>query len=171
MRKGRTMPLFVVHKHKGTRLHYDFRLEIKGVLKSWAVPKGPSMNPADKRLAVAVDDHDLVYAGYEGVIPPDSYGAGPVMVWDTGEYEDLSPGGSEKGKIELSLSGEKLVGKFALVKMKGRGEGNWLLIKMKDGKEIEDDILTTFPDSVKSGRSLEDIAKEPPTPPPCPVKE
>lgn len=165
------MPLFVVQKHKGTRLHYDFRLEIDGILKSWAVPKGPSMNPADKRLAVAVDDHDLVYADYEGVIPPDSYGAGPVMVWDTGEYEDLSPGGYERGKIEVSLSGKKLTGKFALIRMKGRGEENWLLIKMKDGLESEEDILATAPNSVTSDRSLEEIAEENPTPPPCAVKE
>ena len=165
------MPLFVIQKHRGTRLHYDFRLEMDGVLKSWAVPKGPSMNPADKRLAVAVDDHDLVYADYEGVIPPDSYGAGPVMVWDTGEYEDLTPGGYERGKIEVSLSGGKLSGKYALIRMKGRGEENWLLIKMKDGLETDDDILTAAPNSVKSGKTLEEIAQEEPTPPPCAVKE
>jgi len=165
------MPIFVVQKHRGTRLHYDFRLEMEGVLKSWAVPKGPSMNPKERRLAVAVDDHDLVYADYEGVIPPDSYGAGPVMIWDTGEYEDLAPGGYDRGKIEIQLSGSKLSGKFALIRMKGRGDENWLLIKMKDGYETDEDILKTAPDSVKTGKTLEDISRESPTPPPCQVKE
>jgi bifunctional non-homologous end joining protein LigD len=129
------------------------------------------MNPADKRLAVAVEDHEMVYADYEGVIPPDSYGAGPVMVWDTGEYEDLTPGGYERGKIEVALSGKKLTGKFALIRMKGRGDENWLLIKMKDGLESDGDILSTAPNSVTSGKSLEEIAEEDPTPPPCAVKE
>jgi len=165
------MPLFVVHKHRATRLHYDFRLEHGGVFKSWAVPKGPSMATSEKRLAVAVPDHELSYAGYEGVIPEGSYGAGPVMIWDTGTYRDLAPAGWDTGHIEVELSGTKLVGKYALVLMKGRGEGNWLLMKMKDGKEREDDILVTAPDSAASGRSIEEIAAAPPTPPPCEVKE
>jgi bifunctional non-homologous end joining protein LigD len=166
------MPIFVVHKHRGTRLHYDFRLEKDGVLVSWAVPKGPSMRSSEKRLAVAVPDHEMSYADWEGVIPDGSYGAGPVMVWDKGTYEDLAPDGWKKGRVEISLSGKKLVGKFALVLMKGRGENNWLLIKMKDGAELEEgDILETAPDSVKTGRSLDQIAKEPPTAPPCEVKE
>jgi bifunctional non-homologous end joining protein LigD len=166
------MPIFVVQKHRGRRLHYDFRLERNGVLVSWAVPKGPSMKTADRRLAVAVPDHDLAYADYEGVIPEGSYGAGPVMVWDTGTYRDLAPGGWEAGRIEVELAGHKLVGSFALVLMKGRGEGNWLLMKMKDSKQLEQgDILEDAPDSVKTGRSLEEIAAEAPTTPPCEVKE
>jgi bifunctional non-homologous end joining protein LigD len=169
--KKQTDKIFVVQKHKGKRLHYDFRLEMDGVLKSWAVPKGPSMNPADKRLAVEVEDHDLVYAGYEGVIPDGMYGAGPVMVWDTGGYEDLKPGGIDQGRIEVELFGEKLKGKFAVVKMKGRGDKNWLFIKMKDGMEGDYDITQSAPDSVKTKRSLEEIEKEPPTSPPCEVKE
>jgi bifunctional non-homologous end joining protein LigD len=166
------MPLFVIQKHHAKRLHYDFRLEKDGVLVSWAIPKGPSMTTSEKRLAVAVDDHDLSYAGYEGVIPETSYGAGPVMVWDTGTYRDISPAGWEKGRIEVELSGTKLVGKFALIQMKGRGEKNWLLMKMKDGREHQEgDILQTAPDSAKTGRSLEEIQAESPTPPPCEVKE
>jgi bifunctional non-homologous end joining protein LigD len=166
------MPLFVIQKHNAKRLHYDFRLEKDGVLVSWAIPKGPSMITSEKRLAVAVPDHDLSYADYEGVIPEGSYGAGPVMVWDTGTYRDISQSGWEKGHIEVELSGTKLVGKFALVQMKGRGEKNWLLMKMKDGSQREQgDILVDAPDSVKTGRTLEQIAAESPTPPPCEVKE
>ncbi len=166
------MPLFVIQKHKGRRLHYDFRLEKGGVLVSWAIPKGPSMSTSEKRLAVAVPDHDIAYADYEGVIPEGSYGAGPVMVWDTGTYRDISRAGWDTGRIEVELSGTKLVGKFALVQMKSRGEKNWLLMKMKDGREHQDgDILETAPDSVKTGRSLEQIAAESPTPPPCEVNE
>lgn len=165
------MPLFVVQKHRATRLHYDFRLEKDGVLVSWAVPKGPSMATSEKRLAVAVDDHDLAYADYEGVIPEGNYGAGPVMVWDTGDYRDLSAAGWEKGRIEVELFGTKLVGKFALVQMKGRGDKNWLLMKMSDGKQRPDDILQTAPDSAKTGRTIDEIAAESPTAPPCEIKE
>ena len=165
-------PLFVVQKHQGRNLHYDFRLEMGGVLKSWAIPKGPSLNPSEKHLAVLVPDHDLEYADYEGVIPEGLYGAGPVMVWDWGTYEDLAPGGFGRGKVEVRLGGEKLAGKFALVKMRGRGENNWLFIKMKDGREdTARDILALKPLSVKTGRSIEDIAKEPPLVPPCEVRE
>jgi len=163
--------IFVVQKHRGKRLHYDFRLEMDGVLKSWAVPKGPSMNTADKRLAVEVEDHDLIYADYEGVIPEGMYGAGPVMVWDTGRYDDLKPGGIDAGRIEVELFGEKLKGKFAIIKMKGRGDKNWLLIKMKDRMEKNYDITQSAPDSVKTKRSIEEIEREPPTTPPCEVKE
>lgn len=170
------MPQFVVQKHRGKRLHYDFRLEMEGVLKSWAIPKGPSMDGSVKRLAVMVDDHDVVYADYEGVIPDGMYGAGPVMVWDTGEYENLKEEGLEKGRVEVLLKGEKLKGKFALVKMKAKGKGdtdkNWLLIKMKDEFDNRGgDILDTAPDSVKSGRSLDEIGAEEPTEPPCVVSE
>jgi bifunctional non-homologous end joining protein LigD len=130
---------FVVHEHKAKRLHYDFRLEIGGVLKSWAVPKGPSLNPADKRLAVMVPDHPLEYIDFEGIIPDGRYGAGPVVVWDAGEFIPIDthdPENSLKaGKLSFELRGKKLKGAFALAQMKGlpRATGKeWLLMKKKD---------------------------------------
>ena len=132
---------FVVHEHHATRLHYDFRLEIAGVLKSWAIPKGPSMNPADKRLAVMVDDHPFEYGDFEGIIPQGHYGAGPVLIWDSGEFqpEDNAETGVNKGKLNFSLKGKKLKGGFALTLMKGRGTGkDWLLIKRRDAFVEED---------------------------------
>ena len=128
---------FVVHEHKATRLHYDFRLEMGGVLKSWAIPKGPSMNPADKRLAVMVDDHPVEYIDFEGTIPEGSYGAGTVVVWDHGTYKASDPGDPEEqlrsGKFAFTLSGKKLKGAFALARL-ARGETGkeWLLMKKKD---------------------------------------
>ena len=130
-------PRFVVHEHKATRLHYDFRLEMDGILKSWAVPKGPSMNPADKRLAVMVADHPLEYIGFEGIIPEGSYGAGPVVVWDHGIYEVSEAGSPEAqlaaGKFTFILKGQKLKGAFALARF-ARGETGkeWLLMKKRD---------------------------------------
>lgn len=129
---------FVVHEHHASRLHYDFRLEMGGVLKSWAIPKGPSMNPAEKRLAVAVDDHALAYRTFEGIIPQGRYGAGPVVIWDAGTYEVLE--GSDplaqlnSGSLKFALQGKRLKGAFALVKLKGpRATGNeWLLMKKGD---------------------------------------
>jgi bifunctional non-homologous end joining protein LigD len=132
---------FVIHEHHATRLHYDFRLEIGEVLKSWAIPKGPSMNPADKRLAVMVEDHPLEYADFEGIIPQGLYGAGPVLIWDSGEFQPEGNPESElkKGKISFYLEGKKLKGTFSLVLMKGRGSGkDWLLIKGKDSFAKED---------------------------------
>ncbi len=130
---------FVIHEHKATRLHYDFRLEIAGVLKSWAIPKGPSMNPADKRLAVMVPDHVLEYINFEGIIPEGSYGAGPVIVWDTGEFiplgEEDPAQALKSGKLSFKLKGKKLKGEFALAQMKGlpRSTGKeWLLMKKND---------------------------------------
>ncbi len=121
---------FVVHEHHASHVHFDFRLEVRGVLRSWAVPKGPSMNPADRRLAIQVEDHPLDYVDFEGVIPDGEYGAGPVVVWDSGEY-DLQKENADV--VEFSLRGKKLKGGFALVRIKGRGKGNeWLLIKRKD---------------------------------------
>jgi bifunctional non-homologous end joining protein LigD len=126
---------FVVHEHHATRLHYDFRLEIARVFKSWAIPKGPSMNPADKRLAVMVDDHPLEYGEFEGIIPHGQYGAGPVLIWDSGEFQPEGDPGSalKEGRLSFTLKGKKLQGGFALVLMKGRGSGkDWLLIKAQD---------------------------------------
>ncbi len=130
------MTHFVVQEHHARHLHWDFRLEIAGVLKSWSIPKGPSLNPADKRLAVMVDDHPLSYLHFEGVIPEGEYGAGFVVIWDQGSYchvEGEDPAnGLKSGKIAIELQGEILRGSFTLVQMKGRGEKNWLLIKKKD---------------------------------------
>jgi bifunctional non-homologous end joining protein LigD len=148
--KGRL--LFVVQKHSASHLHYDFRLEMEGVLKSWAVPKGPSMNPEDKRLAMMVEDHPYDYKDFEGTIPEGNYGAGNVIVWDNGTYhsrttedskesEKVLLDGLKKGHITIVLHGKKLKGEFALVQMKGRGENTWLLLKKNDEYASKDDIL------------------------------
>lgn len=134
---------FVVQRHDATRLHYDFRLELDGVLKSWAVPKGPSMNPADKRLAVHVEDHPVDYISFQGTIPEGNYGAGDVLIWDNGVYvpvnEKLEPISErqalqqlKKGELKIFLQGNKLSGGFVLVRLHGDEEKNWLLIKHKD---------------------------------------
>lgn len=124
------MPIFVVHEHHSRKLHFDLRIEMGGVLKSWAVPKGPSMNPLDKRLAIMVDDHDLGYAGFEGRIPEGMYGAGEVLIWDNGKCE-LKSGDIDSGKLEISFKGGKLKGIFVLARMSGK-EKEWLLIKKND---------------------------------------
>lgn len=124
------MSIFVVHEHHAKRLHFDLRLEVDGALKSWAVPKGPSMNPAEKRLAVMVEDHPLDYAGFEGTIPDGSYGAGEVFIWDRGAY-DLRGGSIVSGKLEVLFKGKKLKGMFVLTRMSGK-EKDWLLIKKTD---------------------------------------
>ena len=163
---------FVVQKHDATSLHYDFRLEMDGVLKSWAVPKGPSINPQDKRLAMMVEDHPYDYRNFEGIIPEGNYGAGTVMVWDEGIYnameyeaepvktqEKILLGELKKGDLKFVLHGKKLKGAFALVKMKGRGENAWLLIKKDDDEASETDI-TKKDKSVKTDRTLNQIAEE-----------
>ena len=160
-------PLFVIQKHDARNLHYDLRLEVDGALASWAVPKGPSTDPSVKRLAIHVEDHPLDYKDFEGVIPEGMYGAGTVLVWDTGPYrnlmgekdEPLSMEESiEKGHVEVWLEGEKLQGGYALVKMKGRGENQWLLIKMDDEKaDARRNPVSTEPDSVLTGASLKKI--------------
>ncbi|MFZ1843598.1 MAG: DNA polymerase ligase N-terminal domain-containing protein, partial [Nitrospira sp.] len=128
---------FVIQKHAASRLHYDFRLELNGTLKSWAVPKGPSLDPAQKRLAVHVEDHPLEYAGFEGVIPEKQYGGGTVLLWDRGYWEPIGDPGSSyrRGRLTFTLHGEKLHGIWNLVRMGGRkedGKENWLLIKEDD---------------------------------------
>ena len=167
-----TSGTFVVQKHAARRLHYDFRLEMENVLRSWAVPKGPSMNPADKHLAVAVEDHPLEYGDFEGVIPPGNYGAGSVIVWDRGVYEVIDPPGDaaeavRKGKIDISLHGFKLNGAFTLVHTGGRRKGdpkdekNWLLIKKRDQYATSEDVFEAHPRSVLSGLTIEELAEAP----------
>ncbi len=162
--------LFVIHKHDASRLHYDFRLEFGGVLKSWAVPKGPCLDPGEKRLAVQVEDHAVDYGSFEGVIARDEYGGGTVMLWDKGSWEPLNDplAGSLEGNLQFRLYGKKLRGAWALVKMKGKpGQPgrNWLLIKKKDeeARSLKDvDILKEMPLSVVSGRSMAEIGAEQP---------
>ncbi|MFO7959114.1 MAG: DNA polymerase ligase N-terminal domain-containing protein [Candidatus Brocadiia bacterium] len=156
---------YVIQKHDASRLHYDLRLECDGVLLSWAVPKGPSLNPADKRLAVRTEDHPLDYADFEGTIPEDEYGGGTVMVWDMGTFENIKDKplaeAVEDGQIEVRIDGQKLRGNWALIHMKGRGEKNWLLIKMKDEHaEPDTDITESMPDSALTGRTMEQIGEE-----------
>ncbi|HLK05702.1 MAG TPA: DNA ligase D [Candidatus Acidoferrum sp.] len=160
-----TENVFVVQKHSATRLHYDFRLAIDGTLKSWAVPKGPSLNTSDKRLAVRTEDHPLEYGGFEGKIPEGSYGAGTVMVWDRGSF--LVEGNLDaeaqlkKGDFKFILNGEKLRGSFVLVKIKHSEKGNeWLLIKHKDAAEDTDYQIDAHDGSVLTGRTLEEIKQE-----------
>ena len=135
------MAIFVVQEHHATHLHFDFRLEMESVLKSWAIPKGPSMNPKDKRLAIMVDDHTLKYASYEGIIPEGQYGSGAVVLWDRGEFEFLG-GDIREGRLEFVLHGKKLRGAFVLTKMSGKTK-EWLLIKKRDDFAEEDFVMKT----------------------------
>jgi bifunctional non-homologous end joining protein LigD len=157
---------FVVQKHDASRLHYDFRLEIAGVLKSWAVPKGPSMVTSVKRLAVMVEDHELDYADFEGVVPEGDYGSGAVMIWDEGTVtweDDADPAAMmDSGVLAFSLDGKKLKGRFKLVHAKMGGDPkNWLLIKRTDDfAESDDDLLTREPNSARTGRSLIEIVEQ-----------
>jgi bifunctional non-homologous end joining protein LigD len=162
---AQTENVFVVQKHAATRLHYDFRLAIAGTLKSWAVPKGPSLNPNDKRLAVQTEDHPLDYANFEGNIPKGSYGAGEVMVWDRGTFQvegkDNALKQVQRGEIKFSLNGEKLRGSFVLVKLKNSQKGNeWLMIKHKDAAVDRNWNIDEHDGSVLTGRVLEEIKSE-----------
>jgi len=151
---------FVVHKHSARRLHYDLRLEIDGVLKSWAVPKGPSMRSHEKRLAVHVEDHPVEYADFEGVIPEGSYGAGPSIVWDAGRFELLKPEPAsaqiERGKLEFELFGYKLRGAWTLARMSGK-DRDWLLLKKSDQYVSETEPTERYPESVLSGLTIEEL--------------
>ncbi len=158
----RTGKMFVVQKHRASHLHYDFRLEADGVLKSWAVPKGPALDPKIKRLAMQVEDHPVDYAKFEGVIPEGEYGGGTVMVWDYGTYEpentsDVSAA-IRKGELKFSLKGKKLMGSWALVRTRDR---QWLLIKHRDHYAIEGlDVTEVAPASILTRRTLAEIAED-----------
>jgi bifunctional non-homologous end joining protein LigD len=167
-RPSRSGSSFVIQKHDATRLHYDFRLEIGGVLKSWAVPKGPSLDPADKRLAMQTEDHPLEYGGFEGVIPEGEYGGGPVLLWDRGTFTPSGDPGTalRAGTLKFTLSGQKLHGGWALIRMRGRDRRDasgrtWLLVKERDAHARPAGaaaITDTRPESVLSGRRIEEIA-------------
>ncbi len=165
-------PLFVIQKHDASRLHYDFRLEVDGVLKSWAVPKGPSTDPSEKRLAVETEDHPLDYADFEGTIPEDQYGGGTVMVWDAGSYRNLKntddddsvsmTDAHQDGHISVWLEGRKLRGGYALTRFRReRGKAQWLLVKMDDeAADARRNPVSTETKSVLSARTMEQIADE-----------
>ena len=164
-------PIFVIQKHQASHLHYDFRLEMEGVLKSWSVPKGPSYNPTTKRLAMMTEDHPYDYAAFEGVIPAGQYGGGNVIIWDQGEWEFIEPGNDpvkalKSGKLTFRLHGKKMFGEWALVRISGRGrsgdKGNeWLLLKHRDQFANEEiDVTQVAPRSVVSNRLVEEVNPE-----------
>ncbi len=162
--KSAASPYFCVQRHDATRLHYDFRLEIDGVLKSWAVPKGPTLDPDVKHFAAHVEDHPIDYGSFEGNIPAGNYGAGSVMLWDRGSFELLGDASGleqiARGDLKFHLNGEKLKGDFALVHMKGRGKGNeWLILKKRDGFASPGWDVEEHAYSVLSGRTQEEIAR------------
>ncbi len=160
-KRTRTGRMFVIQKHRATQLHYDFRLEVDDVLKSWAVPKGPSLDPAVKRLAMQVEDHPVDYAKFEGVIPEGEYGGGTVMVWDFGTYkpentDDVSLA-LRKGELKFSLNGKKLKGSWVLVKTRDR---QWLLIKHRDYYTTKEEVTEVAPASILTRRTLAEIAED-----------
>jgi len=163
------MQQFVIQKHQARHLHYDFRLSINGILASWAIPKGPSLNPQEKRLAVRTDDHPLDYVNFEGVIPKGNYGAGTVMVWDKGTYKNIKMQNDklvpmeeciQKGQIEIFLTGKKIKGGYNLIKIRQK-KNQWLLIKIKDDyANFKKKPVNTRNKSVLSGRTMYQISKE-----------
>jgi DNA ligase D-like protein (predicted 3'-phosphoesterase) len=166
-RKARK-PRFVIQQHDATSLHYDFRLEAGGVLKSWAVPKGPSTDPREKRLAMPTEDHPLEYAGFEGVIPEGEYGAGTVIVWDAGTFRNLSERDGEElpleraleeGHAKVWLEGKKVEGGYALTRMGGAKRERWLLVKLDDeAADRRRNPVKTQPESVRSGETIKEVA-------------
>jgi bifunctional non-homologous end joining protein LigD len=166
-RKGK-LPMFVIQKHRASRLHYDFRLEMEGVLKSWAIPKGPSYDPTVKRLAMMTEDHPYDYGSFEGVIPEGNYGAGNVIIWDTGTWEFIEPGDDpvkalQQGKLTFRLYGKKMFGEWALVRIKGRSpKGNeWLMLKHRDQyANANVDVTEVAPRSVVSNLDVDEIGAE-----------
>lgn len=169
-RRSDDAPRFVIQKHDASSLHYDFRLEIDGTLKSWAVPKGPSTDPSDKRLAVPTEDHPLEYGDFEGVIPEDEYGGGTVLIWDRGPFRNITEKDGElqplaeaykNGHVLVELDGQKISGGYALHRTGSEDDANWLLIKMDDNEaDGRRNPVSTEPESVHSGRDLEQIADE-----------
>jgi DNA ligase D-like protein (predicted 3'-phosphoesterase) len=169
-RKPGERRLFVIQKHDARRVHYDVRIEVDGVLKSWAVPKGPSTDPRDKRLAVPTEDHPLEYADFEGVIPESEYGGGTVLIWDRGPYENITEKDGktvpiaraiEQGHVLIRLHGEKLTGGYALQRTGSGKSARWLLIKMDDDEaDARRNPVSTEPKSVASGRSLAEIQRQ-----------
>lgn len=170
-KREREGPIFVIQKHDASTLHYDFRLEVAGTLKSWAVPKGPSTDPREKRLAIPTEDHPLEYAEFEGVIPEGEYGGGTVLVWDAGIYRSLKTDkdGRElpleeclpNGHATFRLEGEKIRGGYALTRVGEKDDERWLLVKMDDDEaDARRNPVSTEPASVLSGRTLEEIEAE-----------
>lgn len=165
-RSRRGQPRFVIQKHAASSLHYDFRLEVEGTLRSWAIPKGPSTDPREKRLAVEVEDHPLEYGDFEGVIGEGNYGAGAVIVWDTGTYSNLDRSRSlaqsiEVGHVKVWLEGHKLRGGWTLQRTRADGQPQWLLIKRRDeGADARRRPESTQPRSVRTGRTVEQVARE-----------
>lgn len=171
-KKASKRPIFVIQQHGARRMHFDFRLEIDEVMASWAVPKGLSTDPRDKRLAVRTEDHPLGYADFEGQIPEGEYGAGAVIVWDTGEYENKSQkegkplsikGALEEGLIKVNLHGRKLKGGYALIHTKmGGDEKNWLIVKEKDEyADARRNPVSTEPESVLTGKTIRQMGEAP----------
>jgi bifunctional non-homologous end joining protein LigD len=168
-RKKGARPIFVIQKHQASHLHYDFRLEIEGVLVSWAVPKGPSYDPSIRRLAMQTENHPYEYGSFEGVIPAGNYGAGNVIIWDQGEWElaGEQPGTAsaalKNGKLTFRLFGRKMFGEWALVRMRGKekGKNEWLLLKHRDEFAAPGFDITSFaPESVVSGETVEELGSE-----------
>jgi DNA ligase D-like protein (predicted 3'-phosphoesterase) len=164
------MAMFVVQKHQARSLHYDFRLEVDGTLKSWAVPKGPSTDPRDKRLAMRVEDHSIDYGDFEGLIPEGSYGAGAVIVWDTGSYRNLTRKGGddvpmgkalEDGHAVVWLEGHKLKGGYALTRTAAGRKERWLLVKTRDEEaDARRNPVSSRPESVLSGKTVEEVLRD-----------